>query len=77
MARAFVDQLARSNGLTAARITAVREELGRAERLSGQRRRDALTQLGSQIDGDLAGSSDQAKVRMLASAVRDLANATR
>ena len=35
MARAFVDQLERSKGLAAARITAVRSELAAAEKQSG------------------------------------------
>jgi hypothetical protein len=76
LARAYVDQLERSGGLNAARLTAVRAELDRTERLSGQQRRDGLSQLATQIDGDARGA-DAAKVRMLASAVRDLANAQR
>jgi hypothetical protein len=77
LARAFADQLERSRGLSAARLSAVRSALSGAEGQSGAARRTALTTLASQIDGDVNGSSDQAKVRMLASAVRDLANATR
>jgi hypothetical protein len=77
LARAYLDQLARSNGLAAARVTAARNELARAERLSGQARAAALTQLASQLDGDASGAADQAKVRMLASAVTDLASAQR
>ncbi|MBI4520537.1 MAG: hypothetical protein HY701_06845, partial [Gemmatimonadetes bacterium] len=75
LARAYVDQLERSNGLAADRIATARGELARAEGLSGQQRRDALTQLASQLDGAARGSADQAKVRMLAGAVRDLADA--
>ena len=71
--RSYVDQLARNNGLSAERIAAVRQALQAAERGSGGQRRDALTQLASQIDGDVSGSSDGAKVRTLATAVRDLA----
>jgi hypothetical protein len=77
LARAFVDQLERSRGLSAARITAVRAALTSAEGLSGQARRTALTQLATSINADVARSSDQAKVRMLATATTDLANATR
>jgi hypothetical protein len=73
VARAYVDQLARSKGLSAARLTAVRGELGRAEKLSGQARRRALTQLATALGGDTTHSSDAAKVRLLAGEVRELA----
>ncbi len=73
LARAYVDQLARSNGLSSARVAAVRQSLDGAERASGTARREALTKLGTDLDGDARGSSDGAKVRTLAGAVRDLA----
>ena len=75
LAKAFVDQLQRSNGLTAARITAVRDALTAAEKASGSQRRTALTTLATALNTDAAGSSDQAKVKMLAAAVTDLASA--
>jgi hypothetical protein len=77
LARAYLDQLTRSNGLTSDRISAVRAELARIERLSGQQRRDGLTQLATQLDTDASRGGDPAKARMLAGAVRDLASATR
>jgi hypothetical protein len=77
VARAYVDQLERSHGLAAARIAAVRAALAGAERQAGPARRDALTALAGQLDGDAVGSADQTKVRMLAAAVRDLAAAQR
>ena len=73
LARAYVDQLERSNGLASARIAAVRGELKRAEGLSGQSRKDALTQLATQLHGEAPASSDQGKVHMLATAVGNLA----
>ena len=76
LARAYVDQLARSNGLGAARIAAVRQALASAENSSGAQRRGALTQLATQLDGDATGSVDSAKVRRLSGAVRDLAAAS-
>ncbi|MGH7615597.1 MAG: LVIVD repeat-containing protein, partial [Gemmatimonadaceae bacterium] len=76
LAKAYVDQLERSNGLAAARVSAVRQGLAGAEGASGATRKDALNKLASSIDGDAKGM-DAAKVRMLAGAVRDLANATR
>ncbi len=75
VARAYVDQLERSNGLTALRLKAVRQELDRAEKATGQARRDALNGLASALGQDAATSSDQAKVQRLASVVTDLANA--
>ena len=73
VARAYVDQLARSNGLSADRITAVRQTLDRAEKAHGQERRDALTALGTSLDQDAATSSDKAKVQKLAGVVGELA----
>ena len=91
VARAYLDQLARSNGLAPDKVLAARTALARAEKLAGQPRRDALTQLVMQLNGDasgttaqlsiagtgVAGAADQAKVRLLAAAVMDLANAER
>jgi len=73
LSRAYVDQLERSGGLGASRVTAVRDALSRAESASGSARSSALRQLASSLDRDVGGSSDAAKVRLLASSVRDLA----
>ena len=89
MARAYLDQLARSNGLAPDKIVAARTALARAEKQSGQPRREALTQLATQLNSDPEGgtvmmvggqrtesrAADQAKVRTLAAVVTDLANA--
>ena len=72
-ARAFLDQLERGNGLAVARINAVRGELSAAEKLSGQPRQKALSALASQLNKDASGAGDQAKVKMLSSAVSELA----
>jgi hypothetical protein len=77
VARAYVDQLVRDNGLARARTTAITRELARAEGLQGTARSTALSQLATQLDRDAAGAVDAAKVRLLASAVRDLAGSTR
>ncbi len=77
MARAYVDQLERSNGLSTTRLASLRESLKSAERASGGARGLALTQLASQLSGEATSSSDAAKVRMLASAVTDLAGPAR
>jgi hypothetical protein len=75
LARAYLDQLERSNGLAAQRIAAVRQSLAGAEQASGSARQSTLTQLAGQLDGEAGSSSDAAKVRLLAQAVRDLAAA--
>src|SRR5581483_3830821 len=62
VARAYVDQLERSNGLSADRIAAAREALDGAEKASGAARRSALSKLAKQLDSDANGSSDSAKV---------------
>ncbi|HYW50243.1 MAG TPA: hypothetical protein VE861_06540 [Gemmatimonadaceae bacterium] len=73
-ARAFVDQLERSKGLPAARIGALRTSLVDAEKASGAARTTALTQLATQLGSDATTASDAPKVRMLASAVTELAS---
>ena len=75
LARAYVDQLERSNGLSAERLKAVRQSLDRAEKAKNDARRDALTQLATTLRQDAASSTDQAKVQKLAAVVTDLANA--
>jgi hypothetical protein len=72
LARAYVDQLERSKGLSAARVSAVRQTLTNAESASGSARSGALSQLATQLDEDARGSSDSAKVAMLAAAVRKI-----
>jgi LVIVD repeat-containing protein len=69
LARAYVDQLERSGGLAAGRISAVRQALATAEGGS----RGGLTAVAAQLDGDANGSKDASKVRALAAAVRNLA----
>jgi len=75
VARAYLDQLERSKGLAADRVTAVRSALADAEKKTGKGRADALTKLAGQLDGDAAKSSDAGKVTTLAGAVRALAGA--
>jgi hypothetical protein len=77
LARAYVDQLERSNGLAAARIASTRQALAGAEAVSGAHRRSALTRLASQLKGDASGAGDAAKVKTLADAVGELASASR
>ncbi len=73
---ALLDQLVRNKGLNAGRISAVRSALTSAERASGAARRSALTELATMLDGDARGATDGAKVRLLATSVKELAEAT-
>jgi hypothetical protein len=72
LARAYLDQLARGNGLSAELIEASRDELTRAERLSGLQRSSALTQLAARLTTEAARARDAAKVKKLATAVAEL-----
>ena len=72
LARAYVDQLERSNGLSSAAIASARTALANAESSTGNRQ-GALSTLASQLDGAANGSADAAKVRTLAATVRSLA----
>jgi hypothetical protein len=71
--RAYLDQLSRGYGLAAARVAAVRAELDRAEKLSGQARKDSLKALATQLHSDAARAIDQNRVHKLAGSIDNLA----
>lgn len=73
LAGAYLDQLVRSGGLSGTRLAAARATLSAAEMASGEAQAAALSALADELDNDASSSSDAAKVRMLAGAVRDLA----
>jgi LVIVD repeat-containing protein len=73
LAKAYLDQLERSKGLDAAKIKSTRDAIAGAEHANTQQRRTALTQLATQLNADLSGSTDQPKVKLLATALTDLA----
>jgi hypothetical protein len=75
LAKAYVDQLERSNGLAVTKIQSTRDALASAERVNGRQRRRALELLATELSGDVSGSSDQAKLKLLVGAVNDLAKA--
>jgi hypothetical protein len=75
LARAYTDQLERWKGLAPDQVAAVRSALSDAERTSGVARRGLLSKLATQVNGYEGGSSDVGRVRLLASAVKDLAGA--
>ena len=72
VARAYVDQLARSKGLPAQRITATRDALTRAEHATGEARKAALSTLATQLATAAKTSTDQPKVQLLIGVVTDL-----
>ena len=75
--RSYLDQLVRGQGLPAARTTAIAQAIDAAEKQSGAARKTALTTLAGQVERDAAGAKDAERVRAMAAAMRDLANATR
>jgi hypothetical protein len=75
VARAYLDQLVRNNGIPRAASTRVARDLDRAEKLKGAKQRTALTQLAKRLDRDAKTAADSARVSAMARAVRDLANA--
>ena len=77
VARAYVDQLVRGNGLSRDRCGAIASMLGRAERLRGAERQGVLGQLATDLQRDQQAPADQGRVRALAGVVRDLADAAR
>jgi len=77
VARAYVDQVARVDGLSRERCGAITAMLRRAEQLQGDARRGVLQQLATDLQRDAQAAADQAKVRTLAATVTDLAGAAR
>jgi hypothetical protein len=77
VARAYVDQLVRGNGIARERSDAITRELRRAETLSGGEQRTALRALATQLDADAQTATDPARVRALGAVVRRIAGAER
>jgi hypothetical protein len=75
--RSYLDQLVRWNGLAAERTTAIGSAIDAAEQLSGKARRDALNALAKQVDKDVSGAKDPERVKMMSSAIKDLAKASK
>ena len=71
--RSYLDQLVRGKGLTADRLTAISEALDAAEQKMGAARGAALTALAKQVDGDVAGAKDGARVKSMSEEIRRLA----
>lgn len=75
--RSYLDQLTRNDGLAASRRSAIAKSLDAAEKATPSARRTALQLLATQVDRDVAGAKDAARVKSMAAAIRDLAKATK
>jgi len=75
--RAYLDQLVRGNGLSSEITTRIGRDLDAAEKMTGERQKRALTQLGTEMVRYANGSADPNRVRAMASATRDLVRAAR
>jgi hypothetical protein len=76
VARAYVDQLTRGKTLSPERTSALKGELDRAEKLSGQAQRAALAQVSKQLEADPAAANEP-RVRALAAVLNDIATGRR
>jgi hypothetical protein len=74
VARAYLDQLEREDGLVPDQISSVRSELERAEGLAGQAQRDALNALYGRLKIESQAATDAAKVLMLNTVINQLAH---
>jgi hypothetical protein len=70
LARAFLDQMERNKGLSAARIASIRKSLDDAEK--GGDRNSALSKLASEVGNDLSGAADKGRTQMLINALKAL-----
>jgi hypothetical protein len=75
VARAYLDQLVRDQGLPEARTQAIGSALNSAEQAKGGKRTAALRKLATELDRDAKGASDAARVHALADVVKRLETA--
>lgn len=75
--RSYLDQLVRNDGLARERTTAIASALDAAEQQTGKARRDALNALARQVDRDVSGAKDPARVKMMSDAMKGLARVTK
>ena len=77
VARAYLDQLVRGNGVSSEVSSAIARDLASAEKADGTERKAALMRLANQLDTDAGAAADSRKVRAMATAVRALVDAQR
>jgi hypothetical protein len=73
VARAYLDQLVRDNGLSADQTSAISGALDRAEHASGTQRASELRRLAAQLGTDASAASDAQRVRALEGVVQRMA----
>ncbi len=73
VARAYLDQLGRDNGLPASELTRTATALDAAEQLDGASRRHALQRLAQAISRDAHSAGDPARCRLLAGTLQAMA----
>ncbi len=73
LARAYLDQLERSRGLSPDRLASARRTLDEAEKAGTAQRRELLSRLASELESQAGRSSDPAKVRLLRETILGLA----
>lgn len=72
LAKAYVDQLERGNGLSQAQLTTARQMLHQAEESSGTDKNVALSRLAREMETAAEGSAHADKINKLATTVRKL-----
>jgi hypothetical protein len=74
LARAYLDQLERGQGMAPERIAAARTALAEAERTPGAASQRTLGTLAAALEREVAGARDGVRVAAVASTVRDLSS---
>jgi len=73
VARAYLDQLERMNGLAGDQIAAIRSDLDKAEQLNGAQQKSALQKLAKQTEADAKNAKDAERVHWLTGTIKGLA----
>ncbi|HET6528007.1 MAG TPA: hypothetical protein VFG39_04580, partial [Balneolaceae bacterium] len=73
LAKAYLDQLERNQGLTDESIAATRQQLWKAENASGAKRSEILTDLAEDVESRAEHSANTEKVQKLAETLQELA----
>lgn len=76
LARAYLDQLERNNGLASTRITDIRNALTTAENGGCGNRNNALAALVPLVQADLGSATDKGRVELVAKAILQLSKTT-
>ena len=72
VARSYLDQLARGNGIARDRLVRITAQLEQIEAMTGAERRTAMSQLSTQLEMEAASATDPTRVRKLAAVLDEL-----